>query len=112
MIGFAIAGAVIAQTDAPQEIAGLVKEIVEKAEASDATYFTPMMDPHYAGKETNLVVMIRRSGMMTNYAERCTLSTNGTGRLNYHFLERGCHFQIDLLKSNDTWRVQRIWFCR
>ncbi len=63
-------------------------------------------------QESNLVAMIRRSGMSTNYVSRCSLNTNGTGRLDYHDLERGCHFQIDLAKTNDTWAVKRIWFCR
>ena len=94
------------------EVATLVAEIVTKADHGDASFFAPHMDPHYKGRETNLVQMIQRSGMATNYVDRCTLNTNGTGRLNYHYLERGCHFQIDLAKTNTTWTIKRIWFCR
>lgn len=115
MIGMAVAMTMItclAQMGRPHEMASLVKEIVAKAEAGDTPYFAPKMDEHYAGRETNLVGMIRRSGMATNYPGRCTINTNGTGNLNYHYLEARCNFQIDVVKSNETWIIKRIWFCR
>jgi hypothetical protein len=104
--------AALATPSATNGIAALVTTIVAKADKGDAAYFAPHMDSHYRGRETDLVAMIRRSGMATNYVRRCTLNANGTGRLDYHYLERGCHFQIDLSKTNDTWRIKRIWFCR
>ena len=104
--------AVRAAPNVTHEVAALVTEIVTRAEKGDAAYFAPNMDPNYLGKETNLVAMIQRSGMATNYAGRCTINTNGTGNLNYHYLERGCNFQIDLVKTNGTWTLKRIWFCR
>jgi hypothetical protein len=107
-----VACAILAVSAATNELDALVREIVTRAEKGDTTYFAPLMAPHYRGQETNLIAMIRHSGMATNYADRSTLNTNGTGRLNYHYLERGCHFQIDLSKSNETWTIKRIWFCR
>ncbi len=104
--------AVLAAPNVTNEVATLVTEIVTRAEKGDAAYFAPKMDPNYRGKETNLVAMIQRSGMATNYLGRCTVNTNGTGNLNYHYLERGCNFQIDLVKTNETWTIRRIWFCR
>jgi hypothetical protein len=32
--------------------------------------------------------------------------------LDYHYLEKACHFQIDLAQENGNWKVTRIWFCR
>ena len=104
--------AVLAAPAVTNEIAALVTEIVTRAEEGDAAYFAPHMDPNYKGRETNLVTMIQRSGMATNYVGRCALNTNGTGRLNYHYLEQGCHFQIDIAKTNEMWTITRIWFCR
>jgi len=131
---FAIVG-VFAQPGENSQIAALVKEIVNKAKAGDAAYFAPKIKGYYKeaetnlvdmssqaargrrplyrpGSETNLVDMILRSGMETNYTARCFFTTNGTGRLNYHYPEKKCHFQIDLVKTNDTWTINRIWFCR
>jgi len=105
-------GAVLAAPAVTNEVGALVGKMVTRAQKGDTAYFAPLMDPHYKGKETNLVEMIQRSGMATDYVGRCTLHTNGTGRLNYHYLERGCHFQIDLAKTNQTWTIKRIWFCR
>ena len=104
--------AVLAAPNVTNEVATLVTEIVTRAETGDAAYFLPTMDPNYKGSETNLVAMIQRSGMATNFMSRCTVNTNGTGNLHYHYLERGCHFQIDLAKTNETWTIKRIWFCR
>ena len=97
---------------ATNQVGILVTDIVTKADAGDTAYFAAHMGPHYLGQETNLVEMIKRSGMATNYTERLTLNTNGTGRLNYHYLERGCHFQIDITMTNDSWTIRQILFCR
>ena len=106
------AGAVLAESDLTDRVGPLVREIVTRAKKGDTAYFAPLMDQACKGQETNLVAMIQRSGMSTNYATRCRLETNGTGRLDYHYLEQGCHFQIDLAKTNNTWTIKRIWFCR
>jgi len=104
--------AVLAASGGANEVAALITQIVTRAEKGDAAYFAPYMDKNDTGQETYLVAMIQRSGMATNYMSRCTVNTNGTGNLNYHYLERGCHFQIDLAKTNETWTIKRIWFCR
>ena len=126
---------VFAQPGETTQVAGLITEIVNKAKAGDAAYFAPKIEGYSAGAESNLVAlagrdsrgrrpsyrpgaesnlveMILRSGMATNYPARCLFTTNGTGRLDYHFLEQKCHFQIDLVKTNETWTINRIWFCR
>ena len=33
-------------------------------------------------------------------------------RLNYHYLERGCHFQIAIVWQNGSWVIKGIWPCR
>jgi len=129
-----IAG-VFAQPGETNQVAGLVTEIVAKAKAGDAAYFAPKIEgyskgaetnraaragrdsrgrrpSYYPGAETNLVAMILRSGMETNFPGRCLFTTNGTGRLDYHNIGQQCHFQIDVVKTNETWTVNRIWFCR
>ena len=126
---------VFAQPHETNQVAGLVKEIVGKAKAGDAAYFAPKIEGYSKGAETNvaaiagrdskgrrpsyrpgaekdLVAMILRSGMETNFPGRCLFTTNGTGRLDYHFLKQKCHFQIDVVKTNETWTINRIWFCR
>lgn len=101
-----------AQGAEPRDIAALVAELVGRAKADDATYFGARMDPGQSGQAEVVADMIRRSGMATNFAERCTFSTNGTARLDYHMLERRCHFQVDLVNSNGIWTARRFWFCR
>ena len=91
--------AVLAAPSVTNEVAALITEIVTRAEKGDTAYFACNMDPNDKGKETNLVAMIQRSGMATNYAGRCTVNANCTGNLNYHYLERGCNLQIDLVKT-------------
>jgi len=126
---------VLAQPGETNQVAGLVAEIVSKAQAGDAAFFAPKIEgysteaktnlvgiasrdgrgrrpSYYPGAETNLVDMILRSGMATNYTARCLFTTNGTGRLDYHSIAQKCHFQIDVVKTNDTWSINRIWFCR
>jgi len=139
MIGIVAALAIVgvfAQPGDTDQIAGLVKDVVGKAKAGDTAYFAPKIDGYTPGAETNqaavarrdakgrrpsyrpgaesnLVAMILRSGMETNFAARCLLNTNGTGCLDYHMNDGlKCHFQIEIVKTNDTWTISRIWFCR
>jgi hypothetical protein len=112
ILAFVFALAVTVKAGEATQIYPLVTNIVVHATAGDAAFFAPLLDEHYRGRETNLVKMIRSSGMQTNYTERCAITTNGTGRLDYHYLELGCNFQIDLVQTNGTWNISRIWFCR
>jgi hypothetical protein len=90
----------------------LVAQIVTEAGTTNIPFFAPHMDQAYKGRETDLIGMINQSGMPTNYLTRYHLETNGTARLDYHLLERGCNFQIDLAMTNGDWNIRRIWFCR
>jgi hypothetical protein len=90
----------------------LVTEIVRKANAGDTQYFEALLDEPYKGQSAELIEMIKRSEMELNFRQRFEEKSDTTGRLNYHFLEKGCHFQIDLVLDGGTWTVDRIWFCR
>jgi hypothetical protein len=59
-----------------------------------------------------LVEQIKRSGMAENYRSRLEGVSETKARLNYHYLERGCHFQIELEKRDGSWAMKRVWFCR
>jgi formiminotetrahydrofolate cyclodeaminase len=89
-----------------------VAEIVKHAAIADNAYFTEHMDPSYKGQETKLIEQIKASGMAEDYKNRLENLSETKARLNYHYLEKGCHFQIDLEKQNNSWVIQRIWFYR
>ena len=95
-----------------RSIDDLVKMVTDRAEAGDTQFFESLLDKPYKGKSPQLIEMIKRSGMLTNFKQRLTKQPDGTGRLNYHYLEKGCYFQIDLLEHDGVWRITRIWFCR
>lgn len=90
----------------------VVREIVDRANSNDTQYFERVLDKPYKGQEEKLIGMIKRSEMLTNYKERLEMRSDVTARLNYHYLEKGCHFQVDLARENGTWIIKRIWFCR
>lgn len=56
--------------------------------------------------------MIGKSGMPENYRDRLEQRSDNAAHLNYHDLECGCHFQVDLKKQDGAWRVDRVWLCR
>ena len=89
----------------------LVAEIVQHAAADDMAFFSAYLDESSKGQAAQLIQQIKASGMADNFKSR--LETSDTeGRLNYHDLKRGCHFQIDLAKQDGAWSIKRIWFCR
>jgi len=89
-----------------------VQELSAKANAGDQKYFEALLDESYKTKAAGLIEMIKRSEIEQNYKQRFTERPDGTGRLDYHYLEKGCHFQVDLKKTDEQWKVTRIWFCR
>lgn len=89
-----------------------VQELVDKANAGDQEYFKALLDESYRTQVARLIEMIKRSEIKQNHKKRFKTQPDGTGRLNYHYLEKGCHFQVDLKKTDGKWEVTRIWFCR
>lgn len=89
-----------------------VQQLVTKADADDQKYFKAFLDESYKNQSAKLVTMIKRGEINLNYKQRFTKRLDGTGRLDYHYLEKGCHFQIDLRQKDGAWEVTRIWFCR
>ena len=89
-----------AQTDlAGQSVGDIVTNMVQHAKAGDTNYFAPVLDPSSAAQPSQLLAMIQRSGMLTNYSSRLQSESPTFARLNYHYLERGCHFQVDLRRT-------------
>ena len=93
-------------------VAGVVGEIVKRAEANDVEFFAMYLDPSYKGQEPKLIQMIKASGMPSNYPARLRHVSDASVRLDYHYLEEGCHFQVDLERKDGVWTIKRIWFCR
>jgi hypothetical protein len=90
----------------------MVGEIVKHATADDTAFFAEYLDASYKGQEKQLIQQIKASGMSDNYKSRLEGVSETKARLNYHFLEKGCHFQIDLVRQDGVWTIKRIWFCR
>ena len=94
-------------------VGGLVAQIVEHADAGDASFFKPYLDGAPSGGAEHLAEMIRNSGMAGNFSERTIYSARNTAaRLDYCDISRGCHFQVDLVQQDGSWTIRRIWFCR
>ncbi len=89
----------------------MVAEIVKHATADDTDFFVAYLDAPYKEKANQLIQQIKASGMADNYKSRLEVSET-KARLNYHYLERGCHFQIDLMNQDGAWLIQRVWFCK
>jgi hypothetical protein len=90
----------------------IVAEIVKHAEAGDKEFFARYLDAPYKGQENQLVQQIKSSGMADNYKDHMKEVSETAARLDYHYLEKSCHFQIDLEKKDGSWSIRRIWFCR
>jgi hypothetical protein len=88
-------------------IAELATNIVRLAQTQGTALESVMED----SQREQLLEMIRRSGMLTNYATRLQESQD-EAQLDYHELTRNLHFQIDLKRDGRMWKVDRIWVCR
>jgi hypothetical protein len=106
-------GAAQEQPVVPDDALGaLATEIAAKASAGDSKYFESLMDEPYKGQSEKLIEQVKRSEIQANYKQRFRQLSPTAGRLDYHYLEKACHFQIDLAQENGNWKVTRIWFCR
>jgi hypothetical protein len=90
----------------------LVGEIVKHATVDDTAFFADYLGASYKGQEKQLIQQIKASGMADNYKSRLEGVSETKARLDYDYLEKRCHFQIELVKLDDSWTIKRIWFCR
>ena len=93
-------------------IDGIVGEIIKHATAADTAFFAQYMDASAKSQAPQILKQIIASGMTTNYTNRLETVSETKARLNYHYIEKGCHFQIDLERQDGSWVIRRIWFCR
>jgi hypothetical protein len=93
-------------------LGAVVTNLVQRAEAGDVGFFKGLLGSSDDAVVTQVIRMVQRSGMLTNYTSRFESSSPTSARLNYHWLERHCHFQVDLHKDKDAWGVKRIGLCR
>jgi 5-formaminoimidazole-4-carboxamide-1-beta-D-ribofuranosyl 5'-monophosphate synthetase len=98
-----------AKTATVDEMVGV---IIKHADDGDKGFFSQYMDTEFKGHADKLIVMIKASGMADNYKTRLVDVSDAKARLNYHYLEKGCHFQINLERHDGSWIIRRIWFCR
>jgi hypothetical protein len=105
-------GATAASQPEAQSLKEAVTTLVQHAQAGDTRYFSGLMPSPTPGAAAQLVAMVRRSGMLTNYTERLHARSPTEARLDYHYLEKGCHFQVSLVKENSAWKVKQIGLCR
>jgi|ERR1043166_55292 hypothetical protein len=112
ILGFQLLLGGCGQTAKTATVDRMVGEIVKRATTDEAAFFTEYLDTSYKGQKKQLIQQIKASGMADNYQSRLEGVSETKAHLNYHFLEKGCHFQIDLVKQDDAWTIKRIWFCR
>jgi hypothetical protein len=110
-IAIVLASCSLGSTDrfAGAAIGEVVTNLVHAARAGDTRAFISVLDPSYNDPATQLIAKIQRSGLETNYLSRTEGVTPVAARLNCHDIG---HFQVDLEKHGQEWRVKRIWPCR
>lgn len=97
---------------APQTVGDVVTNLVARAQANDAAFFAALLDASVSNQAPQLISMIQRSGMQTNFVGRLRKDSATQARLDYHDEESKCHFQVDLQQEGVDWKVRRIYFCR
>lgn len=103
--------------EAPKPLAGqtietVVTTLVQRAQAGDSNYFVAFLDSGKLEDAAQIMTMVQRSGMATNYLGRLRKDSAGQARLDYHDPDAECHFQVDLQQAGADWRVRRFYFCR
>ena len=93
-------------------VAELCQEVAARADAEDELFFQAYMSEAERSEVGSLIGMVKRSKIAFSYTERLHEERDGSFRLDYHWLEQGCSFQIEGTQSDGTWRLCRIWFCR
>jgi hypothetical protein len=109
-----VVASVVGCSSSPKKetIDGLVTEIGKHAAADDTAFFAHYMDASAKGQAPQMLKQIKASDMASNFTNRLETISDTKSRLNYHYLERGCHFQVDLEKQDGLWVIRRMWFCR
>ncbi len=108
-----IGGPAMADSHAKATTVGeAVTNLVQHAQAGDTNYFNGLMSTQAPGLANQIMAMIQRSGMLTNYTQRLSSSSPTQAHLDYHYPEKGCYFQVELAKQGADWRVTGIWPCR
>jgi predicted small lipoprotein YifL len=97
---------------ASQTVGDVVTNLVARAQTNDTAYFSGLLDAAVSNQAPQLISMIQRSGMATNFVGRLRKDSATQARLDYHDEEHNCHFQVDLQQSGADWKVRRIYFCR
>jgi hypothetical protein len=90
----------------------LVAAIVNRARANDVSFFETHLRLSSKDKAGELVAMVLRSGMLDNFRYQIEPVSPRSVRLDYHYLERGCHFQIELRLTQNGWDISGMEFCR
>jgi hypothetical protein len=99
-------------TAQPQTAGAVVTNLVAHAQTNDVSFFVTLLDPGLSNQAPQLVSMVQRSGLETNYLGRLRKDSATQARLDYHDEERNCHFQVDLQQEGADWKVRRIYFCK
>jgi len=97
---------------APKTAGDVATNLVARARAKDTAYFGGLLDPAFSNQAPQLISMVERSGMETNYLGRLRKDSATQARFDYHDEEHNCHFQVDLQQEGSDWKVRRIYFCR
>lgn len=97
---------------AGQTVGDIATNLVQRAQANDTNYFVGFLDSSAKDQAPQLIEMIHRSGMLTNYAGHLRKDSLTQGRFDYHAPEAQCHFQVDLQQEGADWKVRRFYFCR
>ena len=105
-------GKVPESTAQPKTAGDLAADLVAHAQTNDLPFFASLLDAVVSNQASQLVSMIQRSGMETNYLGRLRKDSATQARLDYHDEERNCHFQVDLQQEGADWKVRRIYFCK
>lgn len=96
----------------PKTTGDVATNLVAHAQTNDLSFFVVLLDPAVSNQAPQLVSMVQRSGMETNYLGRLRKDSATQARLDYHDEERNCHFQVDLQQEGVDWKVRRIYFCK
>ncbi|MBN1475492.1 hypothetical protein JXA47_01940 [Candidatus Sumerlaeota bacterium] len=92
----------------------VVQMIADQAEAGNTGYFAQLLEAPEGMDDAvaQLIAQIVSSEIAETYRDHISERSDSACHLDYHWLERGCHFQVDLSRSGYHWFVERIWFCR
>jgi hypothetical protein len=100
------------KTAAPATVGDVATNLVARARANDTAYFSGLLDATVSNQAPQLIAMVQRSGMQTNYLGRLRKESATQARFDYHDEEHNCHFQVDLQQDGADWKVRRIYFCK